>query len=823
MYHELFDGQNHLPYHIFLIDAETEHTHAHTELELCFLLCGNAEFGINGKSFPLYEHDFILVHPLALHQIQHCSDNCRILFLHIDLFAFQKYITGLSEVSFRFSNVMNNRNHTLYQTLYQSLRNTLNAALEGNSVWRLTVLKEIINVLSLLLSHYQTVSDKQEAEAAPPTHDELNQMRMLSVLEYLNQHWQKSLTLTSVSEVFAMNPSYFSRFFKKTMGVGFLAYLTQLRLKRSLNLLLGTDMPIIEIALECGFNDYKTYSRLFKKEFGENPQIYRKTHTNKKIDLEIIPNIHPTQVIEQLAFNPHESSSKKQLVPLKIDLNKKICGHPPHQQNQTITIGPAFRLLRRKTQEHILYAKSQFSLKYIRFTELFSDHMHLYMEDKTGQPFFNWEYLDDIIEFLESNQLYPFIVFGSMPDLLSTAKRVNDPLMPSGHTCLPKSMENFQLLVREFIMHYARKYQNKDFFQRWRIQLWAFPETPESVWNGTEAQFFSLVAETYSTIRKLSPDLSLGSPSTMGWNNFSMLNRFLGFCHKENLKFDFFCLNSYGFTSPLNKRCSSIYYAYEKNFSYQNGDHMLNRAAAEMEDVLSKESVSQPIIVTEWGLNPYIKDLSRDTSFMASWIINHTIHLSRAITELCYCLLTDISPSDSSESGYEFTGGQGILTNSGIPKPSFAAFKLLESLGNKTLSIGDDYILTKNQCSWQLLICNYSYYSQNYLQGKQELLFDEDRYNIYETALPKTFQILINMTSGRYRLETIQIDRNHYAPYDEWIKMGKPKLLHSLYLEYILNKCCPKLQIETIVTSNHLQIQRTVPVHGAILISIYPL
>lgn len=31
MFHELFEGQQ-LPYHIFLIDADTEHTHAHTEL-----------------------------------------------------------------------------------------------------------------------------------------------------------------------------------------------------------------------------------------------------------------------------------------------------------------------------------------------------------------------------------------------------------------------------------------------------------------------------------------------------------------------------------------------------------------------------------------------------------------------------------------------------------------------------------------------------------------------------------------------------------------------------------------------------------------------
>lgn len=819
MFHELFDGQNQLPYHIFLIDAETEHIHAHTELEICFILCGNAEFHINDRNFPLYEHDFIVIHPLAFHQIQRCSDNCRILFLQIDLFAFQKYITGLSDVSFQFSNIMNNRNHTLYQRLYQSLRNILNTAVQESSTWRLTALQEVIDILNVLLSYYQTASDKQEKNTL--SHDEYNQRRILSVLEYINQHWQHPLTLDSVAENFSMNSSYFSRWFKNIMGISFLNYLTQLRLNRSLNLLLDTDMHIIEIALECGFNDYKTYSRLFKKNFGETPHIYRKMHVHEAMEHDVFPVSQPTQIIEQLIFAPATASSKKQLVPLKLNLTSKVCRRNQLHLNQTITVGSAIRLLRHKIQEHIIYTKKQLSLRYIRFTDLFSEHMQVYTEIRAGYPHFNWEYLDDVFDFLEQNQLYPFIVLGSMPNALSTKKHASDSPVPSGQTCFPKSMENFQTLIHEFIMHYAQKYHGKDFIQHWRIQLWAFPEAPESTWNSTEEKFFELVEQTYSTIRKCLPDLFIGSPSTIGSHNFSTLKRFLEFCLKKNLKFDFFCLNSYGFTSPLNKSYPTAYSVYENEFSYQNGDDILNKSADEMANLLSKENFSQPIIVTEWGLNPYDTDLSRDTSFMATWIINHTIHLSPSISELCYCLLTDYSLPDSTD--YEFTGGQGILTSNGIPKPSFSAFQILDTLGKEVLSSGNDYLLTKDEHSWQLLIYNYSYFNKDYLQGRQELLFDEDRYNIYEKKLTKVFQIQMSLPFGKYRLETIQINRKHYAPYDEWIKMGKPKQLQSYYLKYLLNKCCPKLQVETITTSNHLQIQKTVPIHGITLLKIYPL
>lgn len=140
------------------------------------------------------------------------------------------------------------------------------------------------------------------------------------------------------------------------------------------------------------------------------------------------------------------------------------------------------------------------------------------------------------------------------------------------------------------------------------------------------------------------------------------------------------------------------------------------------------------------------------------------------------------------------------------------------------MSPGNDFYLlrlfTKTDSSFQLLIYNYSYYSEYYLNGRQELLFDEDRYNIYRDTLTKVFQIQINLTPGKYRLETMQIDREHCAPYDEWIQMGKPELLNDFYYQYLMNKCYPGLQIETFMTSEHLQIQRTVPEHGIMMIQI---
>lgn len=823
MYHELFEGQDQLPFHIFLIDAESEHTHAHAELEICFLLSGSAQFHVYKNIFPLYEHDFIVVHPLTLHKIERCSDNCHILFLQIDLFSFQKYVTQLSQTVFEFSNIMNNRNHTLYQTIYQCLHNILNTALKGSATWRLDALQEVINILKALLTHYEAIPDSINTSLS--LHDERSQKRMLLILEYLENHWQDSITLPLLAEKLEMSSSYFSRFFKKNMGIGFLNYLTKLRLKRSLNLLLDTDTSIIDIALECGFNDYKTYSRLFKKEYGDNPQVYRKSHTPELLKVSRNTSLNPTKVFEPLLPVPLESTSSKKLrVPLEIDLNKKALHKKSIYWNHTINVGTAIRILRHKIQDHILYASKHIQLQYIRFSDLFSESLQVYWEDPKGRAHFNWEYLDDIFDFLNENHLYPFIVLDTMPDALSTYTRQTNltqrELIPAGQTCVPKSMEKFQTLIREFVNHYIQRYNDTHILEHCRVQLWAFPEAPGNLWNGTEEQFFELVKQTYFTLREALPEMCLCSPSTMGWKDFAMLKRFLSFCKKEHIYFDIFCLNFYGFSSSLNKDYSEIFKPYEAVFPYLDGDEYLNRLADDMSILLSQGNFTQPIVVTEWGINPYTKDLSRDTAFMSTWIIQQLVHLSPNIKEICYCLLTDHFFQSSSLSSCDFIGGQGLLTHGGIPKPSFSTFEMLGVLGEDILAFGKDYLLTKTGKSWRLLIYNYSYYSEAYLNGKQELLFEEDRYNIYQNSLSKTFEMQISLTPGRYRLETTQINQENCAPYDEWIKMGKPNHTSAFYHKYLINKCYPSLQVETINTSDKLQLQRTVPVHGITVIKI---
>lgn len=70
-----------------------------------------------------------------------------------------------------------------------------------------------------------------------------------------------------------MNPQYISQLFKNEIGVGFLTYLTSIRMEKAKSLLLATSLSVAEIAEETGYNDYRVFTKVFKKTEGITPPL----------------------------------------------------------------------------------------------------------------------------------------------------------------------------------------------------------------------------------------------------------------------------------------------------------------------------------------------------------------------------------------------------------------------------------------------------------------------------------------------------------------------------------------------------------------------
>jgi YesN/AraC family two-component response regulator len=93
---------------------------------------------------------------------------------------------------------------------------------------------------------------------------------------YISQHLSGTVTVNEIAAHVHLNGNYFTKLFKKTMGVTPLNYINQKRIEKGKYLLEHTQFSVGEISEEVGFKDELYFSRVFKKYVGISPLAYRK-------------------------------------------------------------------------------------------------------------------------------------------------------------------------------------------------------------------------------------------------------------------------------------------------------------------------------------------------------------------------------------------------------------------------------------------------------------------------------------------------------------------------------------------------------------------
>ena len=95
-------------------------------------------------------------------------------------------------------------------------------------------------------------------------------------LEYINNNLTADLTLEMLASAENFNAIYFHKLFKASTGKTLHEYVEDQRIKKSINLLISTNMTLAEIAYECGFSSQSYFSYAFKKKIGSAPREYAK-------------------------------------------------------------------------------------------------------------------------------------------------------------------------------------------------------------------------------------------------------------------------------------------------------------------------------------------------------------------------------------------------------------------------------------------------------------------------------------------------------------------------------------------------------------------
>jgi AraC-like DNA-binding protein len=97
-----------------------------------------------------------------------------------------------------------------------------------------------------------------------------------SAVNYIQEHLDEELTRDQVAECTGMSSTHFSRLLKQIYGHSFTDFVVYLRVERARELLVRTEKSLVQICMECGFNDQSYFTRAFQKRTGRPPGEYRK-------------------------------------------------------------------------------------------------------------------------------------------------------------------------------------------------------------------------------------------------------------------------------------------------------------------------------------------------------------------------------------------------------------------------------------------------------------------------------------------------------------------------------------------------------------------
>jgi AraC-like DNA-binding protein len=100
--------------------------------------------------------------------------------------------------------------------------------------------------------------------------------RIEEVLGYIHEHLDENLSVAEIAENFQWSAKQFHYSFQKRLGVPPKKYIMDTQIKRAKELLLESELTIVEIANRIGYEDALHFSRIFKRSTGISPSLFRK-------------------------------------------------------------------------------------------------------------------------------------------------------------------------------------------------------------------------------------------------------------------------------------------------------------------------------------------------------------------------------------------------------------------------------------------------------------------------------------------------------------------------------------------------------------------
>lgn len=248
--------------------------HWHRAIEMMYIMEGEVTVTINTQETILLPGDVYLIDSSVIHSTKSIHGN-RAILIQLPYEMLKKYIPDIDNLNFAFDC------HTGNPIIHTKILKLINVIKEMQIIFEVNPKGGILRfnslVFELLYQLYHNFSIP-----IPDTDlrkDQKHFDRMKLVMDYMNSHYHRPLSLDEIADVACFQKEYFCHFFKKNMGKTCLEYLNEIRLSHVYQDLISTDLPLKTILEKNGFTNYKLFRQLFYKNFHVTPGEYRKMHS----------------------------------------------------------------------------------------------------------------------------------------------------------------------------------------------------------------------------------------------------------------------------------------------------------------------------------------------------------------------------------------------------------------------------------------------------------------------------------------------------------------------------------------------------------------
>ena len=251
-----YETSRHGQLHCNMVDNLNFPAHIHDNIELVYLLEGNAKAFYEGEEYILTKGDAFIIFPQRIHYYCESENICAVNSIIP--------IEYLPEFRSAFLNKLLATPHIKNAPEFAG-ELLKKAATERTLHYKAFRRGAILAAFSLLLDGVQLIDKK-----SPDT------TTLQKILDYCENHYKENISLVDVSKSLFISKSYISHIFSDKIHISFRDYINSLRISLALNYLKDGKLPITQVAAVCGFDSIRNFNRAFKKLHATTPTEYRK-------------------------------------------------------------------------------------------------------------------------------------------------------------------------------------------------------------------------------------------------------------------------------------------------------------------------------------------------------------------------------------------------------------------------------------------------------------------------------------------------------------------------------------------------------------------